>query len=109
MASKHFILKGKNAIQLTVNILNRIQIVEESNIINKLFQELVILTVLYAAPVWSANMNDLDIWIQNSNYKKLLCSPLNMTGYSIRIEMNVEKIELIIFKNLLNCVYPKHT
>lgn len=103
MASKHFISKGKNAIQPTVNIINKMQITN-SNVINKLFKALVISTALYAAPVWSArHMNDLGI-VQNSYYKKLLCMPLNTPGYSIRVEMSVERIELIIFKNVLNYV-----
>ena len=51
-ACKKFLIKGTNAIQPSVNLLNKVNKIK-SITCKKVFETLISSTVLYAAPIWS--------------------------------------------------------
>lgn len=102
-ASKLFMLKGKKAIQPTVNLINRLKTVNIETC-NKIFKSLVSSTMTYAAPIWCLRYMDELEKIQNLFYRKLFLLPGNTPGYAIRAETGMEKIEVIIFNLTLNFI-----
>lgn len=102
-AKELFMIKGKNAIQPTVNLINRLKNVNLETC-NKIFKSLVSSIIMYAAPLWSLRyMVELEK-IQNLFYRKLFLLPGNTPGYAIRAEFGMEKIEVIIFSLTLNFI-----
>ena len=104
--TKLFMSKSKKAIQPVLKIINNLNYVN-LNTCNKLCDALVKSILLYAAPIWSPrHLKDMEK-IQNAFYKKLLFLPQNTPGYAIRLETGVERMEIKIFKIILNYIHKK--
>lgn len=98
-----FLKKERKAIQPTLNVINKINIVNLETC-KKLFTSLVSSTVLYAASVWSIRyLKDLEK-IQNSFFRRALGVPPNTPGYALRKELGLERMQVMVFKLVLNYV-----
>ena len=67
----------------------------------KLFDSIVVNSLLYAAPIWSlCYLEDIEI-IQSNFLKRSLCLPLSTTNYVLRCETGRVPLKCFVFSNLL--------
>lgn len=104
VSKQYFMSKGRNAVQPTVNLINNLKYVNAVTCC-KLYNGLIKSTVMYAAAVWSLrHLKELEV-IQNTFFRRLFNLPQNTPGYAIRLELGVDRIEITVFKLILNFIH----